>query len=39
VTVLYATFFEAPASGPLTITEGVEVPDDCAVEAGAHAGH
>ena len=38
-TVLYATFFEAPASGPLTITEGIEAPDDCAVEAGDHAGH
>lgn len=37
--VLYATFFEAPASGPLTITEGVEAPDDCAVEVGGHAGH
>ena len=38
-TVLYATFFEAPASGPLTITDGVEAPDDCAVEVGDHAGH
>ena len=38
-TVLYATFFEAPASGPLTITEGVEAPEDCAVEVGDHAGH
>ena len=29
--VLYATFFEVPAEGPLTITEGVEVPADCLV--------
>jgi len=27
VTVLYATFFEVPLQGPLTITEGVEVPN------------
>ena len=27
VTVFYATFFEVPAQGPLTITEGVETPD------------
>ena len=31
VTVIYATFFEAPAQGPLTITEGVEAPADCQV--------
>lgn len=31
VTVFYATFFEVPAQGPLTITEGVEPPDDCQV--------
>jgi quercetin dioxygenase-like cupin family protein len=31
VTVLYATFFEVPAEGPLTITEGVEAPADCEV--------
>ena len=29
--VLYATFFEVPAQGPLTITEGVEAPADCQV--------
>jgi quercetin dioxygenase-like cupin family protein len=29
VTVLYATFFEVPAQGPLTITEGVEAPPGC----------
>jgi len=29
--VLYATFFEVPAQGPLTITEGVETPADCQV--------
>jgi quercetin dioxygenase-like cupin family protein len=28
-TVLYATFFEVPAGGPLTITEGIEPPADC----------
>jgi quercetin dioxygenase-like cupin family protein len=30
-TVLYATFFEVPAEGPLTITEGIEAPADCQV--------
>ncbi len=37
VTVLLATFFEVPAEGPLTITEGVVPPDDCNVEVGSHA--
>jgi hypothetical protein len=31
VTVLYATFFEVPAEGPSTITEGIEAPADCHV--------
>ena len=31
VTVVYATFFEVPAEGPLTITAGVEAPADCQV--------
>jgi quercetin dioxygenase-like cupin family protein len=31
VTVLYATYFEVPEEGPLTITEGVEEPADCEV--------
>ena len=31
VTVLYATFFEVPDQGPLTITEGVETPANCQV--------
>ena len=31
VTVLYATFFEVPLQGPLTITEGVEAPANCQV--------
>lgn len=31
VTVFYATFFEVPEEGPLTITEGVEAPADCEV--------
>jgi hypothetical protein len=29
VTVLYATFFEVPQTGPLTVTAGVEAPTDC----------
>lgn len=37
VTVLYATFLEAPASGPLTITEGATEPADCDVRVGTHA--
>ena len=37
VTVVYATFFEAPAAGPLTITEGVVAPADCDVQVGQHA--
>ena len=37
-TVLYATFFEVPATGPLTITDGV-IPGDCDVEVGSHASH
>lgn len=35
VTVLVATFFEIEPGGPLTITAGIEAPDDCHVEAGA----
>ena len=35
VTVLYATFFEVPASGPLTIP--ADTPADCDVAASAHA--
>ena len=31
VTVFYATFFEVPAVGPLTITEGIEAPAGCEV--------
>jgi hypothetical protein len=34
VTVAYATFFNAPADGPLTIP--AEAPADCAVAVGAH---
>ena len=37
VTVLVATFFEVPASGPLTITEGVTPPEDCHIEVGSHS--
>ena len=32
VTVLYATFFQVAADGPLTITAGVEIPTDCHIE-------
>ncbi|HEX7001362.1 MAG TPA: cupin domain-containing protein [Trueperaceae bacterium] len=35
-TVFMATFFEIPAEGPLTITEGVAEPADCDVEVGVH---
>lgn len=31
VTVLLATFFDVPETGPLTITEGVIPPDDCTI--------
>ena len=37
VTVLLATFFEVPAEGPLTITEGIAPPDNCEVEVGTHS--
>ena len=30
-TVLYATFLQVPASGPLTITEGITAPADCQI--------
>ena len=36
-TVLLATFFEAPASGALTIP--ANAPDGCEVDAGTHASH
>jgi Cupin len=39
VTVIIATFFEVPETGPITITEGVVPPDDCAVEVGSHSAH
>ena len=39
VTVLYTTFFDVPETGPLTITEGVETPDDCPIEVGSHSSH
>ena len=35
-TVFIATFFEVPAEGPLTITDGVDAPADCDVEVGVH---
>jgi quercetin dioxygenase-like cupin family protein len=39
VTILAATFLEAPASGPLTVTSGVVAPADCQVTVGSHAAH
>lgn len=36
VTILVATFFEVPATGPLTLTEGI-TPPDCDVAVGSHA--
>ena len=39
VTVLVATFFEVPETGPLTITEGVTPPSNCQIEVGAHGSH
>jgi quercetin dioxygenase-like cupin family protein len=39
VTVFLATFFEVPGTGPLTITEGVQAPDNCQIEVGAHGSH
>jgi hypothetical protein len=33
-TILMATFFNVPEAGPLTITEGIEEPDDCEIEVG-----
>ncbi len=35
-TVLLATFFEVPETGPLTITEGVEPPTRCPIPVGVH---
>jgi hypothetical protein len=35
VTVLVATFFGMPETGPLSITEGIEAPDDCPIEVGS----
>jgi quercetin dioxygenase-like cupin family protein len=38
-TILIATFFDVPATGPLTITEGVHAPQDCHVLSGGGANH
>jgi hypothetical protein len=38
-TVVMATFFEVPAQGPLTITEGVQAPADCDITVGDHGSH
>jgi hypothetical protein len=32
-----ATFFNVSETGPLTITEGIEAPDDCPIEVGSHS--
>jgi quercetin dioxygenase-like cupin family protein len=39
VTVLAATFLEAPASGPLTVTGGVVAPANCQITVGHHTAH
>jgi hypothetical protein len=39
VTVLVATFYDIPEDGPLSITEGIEAPDDCPIEVGSHSSH
>lgn len=39
VIVAVATFLDVPEEGPLTITEGIEVPEDCDVEVGDHDDH
>ncbi len=38
-TVIIATFFELPAEGPLSITEGIEAPAGCSVGSGDTASH
>ena len=35
-TVVLATFFEATEAGPLTITNGVDPPNDCQIQVGSH---
>jgi quercetin dioxygenase-like cupin family protein len=37
VIVVIATFLDAPDQGPLTITDGIEAPEDCDIEVGEHA--
>ncbi len=39
VTVIVATFFELPAEGPLSITEGIAAPEGCTVGFGQAAAH
>lgn len=34
-TILYVTYFDAPASGPLSVTDGVVPPADCDIVADA----
>lgn len=34
-TVFLATFYEVDADGPLTITDGIEPPDDCTIDIAA----
>ena len=36
VTVIVATFFAVPETGPLSITEGIVPPDDCPFGGGPH---
>jgi mannose-6-phosphate isomerase-like protein (cupin superfamily) len=39
VTEFVATFFGMPETGPLSITEGIEAPDDCPIEVGSLSSH
>jgi hypothetical protein len=35
VTEIIATFFGMPETGPLSITEGIQEPDDCPIDVGS----
>lgn len=38
-TILVATFLDAPPEGPLTVTTGIEAPEDCHIPVGDAAAH
>ncbi len=38
-TILIATFLDAPPEGPLTVTAGIQAPEDCQVPVGDAAAH